>query len=810
MRRKLEPVEIADMSAGLNKYSSPSTLQQNELSDSENIRLTGPGKITRRGGMDSFGDSGIEPVAATVDEDVGRAIVPYIRNLGPADTTSSIVDAISLIKYNPYGCIDGGTPAKIVLKDHASSAPSFIPWSTRNYFVRDTGHANLDQMVFMGTPYNTVTAANVFPYDILVFFSGGVGGVGTVVTGDTSGAVGTVGMVGSANLHMLYSWNGIAFSSGETVNNGAITAVTPSIINGCAGLVFEHGNSNSDTDWTARKWGITKSLTAITGAGNGTGVVEAGTYNVKYTYMHVDTPVISAGDNPKLTSGDILSESAPSPVQTIVAAGSTKIRYTDWDESPDPQANVIRIYRTDSFSTDYKHVADKLMAVGNVDDNYSQLDVQFQPVILDTDGFRVFGEDGENSGFAVEAGNHRIYVAGNETYPNRIYMSYPRIEHKYSEYFSSSIDISDSTGQSIMAIKYWNETLFIFLQDAVYRLTETTIIEEVFDSYQVITKGIGCSTRNGVIDMGDYLLVMSERGLVQFNGTSFGQVPLTLKVDDVLGNDLKTASMTKTVDYILISTETSRSLNLMVTIKYSDGSFAVGTDSLDSTITMPEAIGYVPELKNYGNNIDNSRYVLGLFQNPNDDYKYFIGKYDLAGSNLDTLFATAGNTSKTIIAKFSPQVFDFGGFNEATLREFIAYISSCGDSDSNTAAPSGQFLVRCYLNRAPSGDAMKYEEILLEPQYVSNKIETANNGNPIQPKYTRLFDGTYKHQTGGVWSTEGGNPNAMLADVQQVLYRGSIPSNTTARLWKLIFEYSAANNFEFLSFALKFTMESGK
>ncbi len=587
------------------------------------------------------------------------------------------------------------------------------------------------------------------------------------------------------------------------------STVTHSSEHGNVGLVLDHDFSALGA-WRARKWGIDKPIEIATAVEDVAGNIVPGTYTMRFTFIRYEGGVMSGGDNPKLSGGELISESAPSDTfAAAVTVSNKKIKYSSWPISPDPQVTHVRFYRDDgSGSGILHHVADAALNATDILDNYDTETVQLELVLLDTLGFKVFGEDGEHSGFVIESGKHRMFVAGNPNYPNRVYISPNRVEHRYTEYFNTGFDITESPGESITAMKWWNNTLYVFLERSIYRMTEQFIEGfGVVIGHEIVTRGAGCVTRNGVLDMGDHLLVMTEHGAVRFNGTTFDEVPLTLRLSDLLGKDLLNAQFSRSDDLVYIITETSRALNLILTMKFSDGSYALGTDKLDSSLKLPEAFAFVPELTNFGNTVDDSDYMLSIFRNPDDSgVKYWLAKYDDQTENKDRLLKTADDELKTILVRVSPKVVDFGAFVQCTLEKLIAYISSCGDESATHKAPTGEWLVKMYIDQAKDGSAVRYEEAKLKIDFARNKQLTENQGDPIQPKYTKPFDVTYKHQTGGTWAQRTA-ANALLADVQKILFIAALPTSSIGRIWKFIFEYHDEQNFEFNSFALKFVRE---
>jgi hypothetical protein len=278
----------------------------------------------------------------------------------------------------------------------------------------------------------------------------------------------------------------------------------------------------------------------------------------------------------------------------------------------------------------------------------------------------------------------------------------------------------------------------------------------------------------------------------------------------LLGTNLLNAIITKSDTHIYIITETSRALNYILTVKYRDGSFALGVDKLDTHITMPEALDFIPELNNFGNTVDDSNCLVGLFRNPNDTgatITYRHGKYDLASSDVDYLFnSTAEQTPYTIKVKFCPKVLDFGGFSEAFLEEIAAHIVSCGVSSASEKSPTGEWLVRMFINAGNDDTAERYDEILLRPNFSRKTSLVRTTGDPLAPKYTVAFDGSQKTQSGGVYGREG-QPNALLGDYKKIIFEGKPSDQVQGRIWQFQFEYSSEKNFEFTSVAFKFVRE---
>lgn len=833
-RERLAPIEILDMSRGLNKFSSPSLVTSQELTDSENIRHHGAGKLRRRGGMKLFSGSGVVPNQAVTTDKDGRFVVPYLRKTGiDVANKRAFIEAALAIKNYLYRDTDGAGMVTIKLKGHASNAPAFLGWfpySTiaggRSFEVfPNSGSGFLDDRIYIGTnlTYEDLTSgAPSYPYAVFITVADSSSfSAGTVVTGGTSGGTGTVGHVDSTNdILFVYNWNNINFTDAETLSHGGgSSTITNSAEFGLAGVVLDN-DFTATSSWKARKWGISKPLSAVTFSGlNSTGSVEIDiNYSVQYTFLRHENGTLVAGINQKLTGGQLISESAPSPVNATVLITGTDdtIQYDIWEASPDPQVTHVRFYRTDGSTDILRHVCDAAIGAASVQDGFAIVTLQLEPIQLPTANYKTFGEDGENSGYIIESAKHRVYVAGNKNNPNKVYISPDTNLHKDSEYFNSSITMTESPGESITAMKWWNNVLYVFMERSIFRLTDLSFegqSGEVVNvkGHEIITRGLGCAARHGVLDMGEFLLVLSENGFVRFNGVTFDKIPLSLGFNDLLGRNLLNARLSRSDDYVFLTTETSLASNLILTMKYSDGTFALGTDKLNTAIKPPEAFGFVPELTNFGNTVDDSDFMLSIVKNPVDNVDgkvyYYLAKYDLLGQNKDLLFQSDTNdTQHVILTKFSPRVIDFGSFVEARLEEVIAFIASLGDETTTLKAPSGEWLIRIYLNFAKDGTSEGYEEILLKPKFDRNKTLTLNAGDPIQPKFTKPFDATHKHQAGGVYSN-GENPAGLLADYQQILFSGGVSTATIGRLWKLIFEYKSDDNFEFTNFAMKFVRE---
>ena len=833
-RRKLDPLEFNDFSAGLNKFAGPQLIQTNELSLSENIRHLGAGRMIRRGGMKTFSANQITPANTSASVRYGRLIAAYIRKITLTANKRALVEPVSLINNLLYRCLDGVAAETIKLKDDNPSfaytnAQAQLPWKpydTRNGTKQYETHAPmvgktfLDNRIYLGTPHTDAFFNQVranYPCGVLLWVVASAAfTVGTTIVGGASAAQGVIGNKSDTdNALFLYNWNGKPFTDGETVAvGGTSTKLNYSSEFAPGGFVLDHLFGASDK-WTARKWGITHpwaTLTATADNGSG-GSVNVGTYQVIYTFIRYIGGSIAAGDNQKLTGGELVSESPPSAAQAVVqTVTGKKILYNAWEISPDPQATHVRIYRKAANASNYVHVGDVALNGMNLTDNLAIADLDLLGVLNYTDGLKAFGEDGEYSGSIIESANHRIFLAGNATYPNRIYISPDSNLHYLSELFDplSGVDITESPGESITALKWWNENLYVFMERSIYKIYVATTDLGTSLAHKLVTRGIGCSARNGVLDMGDYLLIMSEAGLVRFNGSTFDQIPLTLKFDELLGTNLQNAIITKSDTHIYIITETSRALNYILTVKYRDGSFALGVDKLNTAITMPEALDYIPELNNFGNTVDDSNCLVGLFRNPNDTgatITYRHAKYDLASSDLDYLFVTTGDpTEYTIIAKFSPKILDFGGFAEACLEEISAHITSCGNTSATEKAPTGEWKARMFINEGNDDTAERYDEVLLRPKFKRKISLVRTTGDPPAPKYTEIFSGTQKTQSGGVYGSEG-EANALLGDVKQIIFKGKPSGMVQGRIWRFQFEYSSVKNFEFTSVAFKFVRE---
>jgi len=846
MAQELEPVEFKDSSGGQNSNDNQTVIGQNELSISQNIRLPGKGRIRRRWGAKQLGSpmiplitSNFSSTLSEVDR-LGRIIIPYLCQVNETNKRSEINPVFVL--GNEVKQFVGGSNIAVETglnngeKTYLSWRPRYSQGISYEKFP-NVGAGFLDGMIYLGTSleYGTELIGGAL---INKFFRAPIGvamnvtdhnlfNVGDIIVGGTSGAQATLkyNPVDGTNLYdmYLYNWNGIDFIVDEDlkVNDVVVTTFDPrSDYDGngkefmSAGLILDW-NSTAKR-WTSRKWGISAPPDTITGIESGSGSVIAGTFLVKYTLLrYIGGGLSGAAANDKLSGGELISESAPSPEASIVITGTNVgIAYSAWDVPVDPQVTHVRFYRTDGFSTEFKHVADVGINDTNpVIDTYSELEVQSEAVLCLTDGYKTFGEDGENSGYCIELAERRVFVGGNKDFPQRLYFSAPDTGHQHSEYFYSSLDLTEVPGESITAIKWWKDTLFVFTERSVYTISPKVVQTSQDQGVEVETfslkvTGLGCAMRNGIKDMGGYLIVMTESGLRRFDGVQFDAVPLTLRVNDILGTDLLNAQMTASDDYIYIITETSRAANKIITIKYSDGTYACGIDVLDSSIELTDCMGYVPNLKNFGNLVDDSNFIYNLSRHYEviDDEPlmiYYLSEYDLSGRNYDMYMGINGATNdKAIIAQFSPGIIDFGALNVAAIKRISAYISSLGDSNTTYESPSGKFLVKLLGNYAPNGTAESYDEAVLQDLLSKNKALSLAAGDPLQGKPTKVFDGTYKHQTGGNMSMNG--YNAAIATTIKQLFQADFPLDSWMRLWKIIFDYRSVNNFEFNGFGIIF------
>lgn len=922
---RLPAIEFNNLAGGLDRFNSETIIANNKLTDAENIRHDGPGRLRRRNGMKRFGTDEVQvtqltPASPDLTSLFARFVIPFIQRSDIAATQFNPV--LNLRQQLLFG-FDTAARQKVLLVDEGSrftSPEAFLSYNTNpgNPFFSDkreqAGFTFFDNRIYAGTDFglklNSAIAGITldgedYEFGYLVRASADISGSVSVnddIEGATTGAKGKLGRVATTGL-FLYNWNGIDFSVSEAIkingsSAGGFTVAGKGEMQ-LPGVIMEFVSGGN---WLARRWGIRRptettlavdssgagaieanrgiSVTASSvsatdpftvslsgspdlstvqvgdifkdSAGNdyrvkdfddtadtltvsdefGDGVPATGVgsvfapYIVRYTFLrHTGTIASSAADNPKLTGGTLISESAPIELKNalfvdISAAGDKIFVYSGWEVTDDPQVTHVRFYRNDSFGTsitDLKHVADVAILGASVKDNFSQIQIQFEPVLVDTNNLQVFGEQGENCGHAIEVVNRRVYVGGNKNNSQRLYASAPRSEHKFSEYFFTSLDITDAPGESIIALKWWARRLYVFMERSVYEVREASTSEIGLDSYRQVSRELGCVTRNGVIDMGDFMFVMTEKGLLAFNGTNFSPKAVTLGVENILGKDLLDAEITKTDTHIFILSTNSRSLNVIITIKHSDGTFALGLDKIDKTVKLPDSFSFGPSLNNFDNTTNDSDFLLCAFPRADttpdpDVLTYNLVKYDLKGENFDhLLFTGAAADDLRIAPKFSPKVIDFGAFNEARLESLIAFIIQSGVDQADQKAPTGRWLVQFLLNRAADGTAIAFHSAILRPtldRTIDTVVDTPRE--PLQHKYTKPFEAStpVSKQTGGTHSGSGLASASGFASVQEILFSTDLNQDSLGRLWKIIFIYEGIRNFEFTSFAMRFVSES--
>jgi hypothetical protein len=90
----------------------------------------------------------------------------------------------------------------------------------------------------------------------------------------------------------------------------------------------------------------------------------------------------------------------------------------------------------------------------------------------------------------------------------------------------------------------------------------------------------------------------------------------------------------------------------------------------------------------------------------------------------------------------------------------------------------------------------------MEDLLLKNKTLISGYGDPLQAKITKVFNGTYKHQTGGNMSMD--DNNAAVASYLRQSFQVDFPLDAWMRMWKVIFEYKSESNFEFNGFGIVF------
>lgn len=131
---------------------------------------------------------------------------------------------------------------------------------------------------------------------------------------------------------------------------------------------------------------------------------------------------------------------------------------------------------------------------------------------------------------------NRNWLAGDSTYPNRVYYSYPFTPTgdtgAYENYPTDNfIDLGAKDGDKITGLQVWDKRLIVYFQRKIMEITESDTGSFV---YVTRVQGVGC-IYNTTISIHDGLpIFMSHRGFEQFDGAHTELI--SLPIDDTIKN----------------------------------------------------------------------------------------------------------------------------------------------------------------------------------------------------------------------------------------------------------------------------------
>ena len=123
----------------------------------------------------------------------------------------------------------------------------------------------------------------------------------------------------------------------------------------------------------------------------------------------------------------------------------------------------------------------------------------------------------------VELHKERVWAAGGYDYPDRIYFSddLNPLEWTSATDNAGVIDVPTWDGESITALKAYNDALYIFKQNSIHRITGDTYAD--FNLSQV-SENVGAYSQECVAILDDTCFVLNQNGLYAFNGSSAAPV----------------------------------------------------------------------------------------------------------------------------------------------------------------------------------------------------------------------------------------------------------------------------------------------
>ena len=263
-----------------------------------------------------------------------------------------------------------------------------------------------------------------------------------------------------------------------------------------------------------------------------------------------------------LRSGNFQVESNPGPESSPVTVSAKKINLSSIPVSTDPKVDKKRIYRTTAGGAVFYWVDDIANAQTTYEDNITELGDavsydRYPPPV----------------GMFAEVWDDRVWFVP-KTDRNQLQFTNKGSAEEMA--YDNIIQVKGQDSDEIMAIKAYQDCLYIFKHRSAWRLTK--LGESSYECME-LPFGVGTDSPASVANCGGFLTWRSKRGIEIFNGTTLFNPPITELIPETLKSINEAAAGVcfgeendKNNEYWLsVPTGTSTEPNLVIVLNYLRG-----------------------------------------------------------------------------------------------------------------------------------------------------------------------------------------------------------------------------------------------
>jgi hypothetical protein len=267
---------------------------------------------------------------------------------------------------------------------------------------------------------------------------------------------------------------------------------------------------------------------------NGSGSIANGTYSYVCVWEWVDNQGQVHRSNTSVPT-IITTTGANDTVTVTVKTLPITNKETRFSDVRTPI--VLAVYRTQTLGTTYYRVNqltseyvynDPTAATIDFVDTKTDAQIASNSLLYTTGG--VFANITLPSSNLMAVGKNRVFIAGTDTEPNRIYYSKEKEEGLAVEFSNELSVIVDSLGGNISALAAMDDKLLIFKKSVIYFIAgqgQDKVGNGSFTIPQLVSADCGCNTPQSIVLTGKGIMFQSQKGIYlvdrQLNVSYIGQ-----------------------------------------------------------------------------------------------------------------------------------------------------------------------------------------------------------------------------------------------------------------------------------------------